>query len=95
MNYIYLSPDICNLIYKYQDDTNLYKMNTNVYDKICKFPDTLFFVNIIFQNNKLIDFLSNDKYKAILNNYGSIGIWTTRKEILKFIKCSDVRRILL
>lgn len=92
MNYIYniLSPDICNLIYKYQDNINLYKINTNVYNNISKFPEKLFYINIIFQNNNLVDKLGN---KSKHDNYGSIGIWANRKEILKFIKYSDVVRI--
>jgi hypothetical protein len=94
MNYIYniLPKDIYNLIYKYQDDEKLYKIDNILYEHICCNLNQLYYIDITFVNINLLKFLYNDLL-TYFSNYGHIKTYKTGKEILKCRNHPDIMKI--
>jgi hypothetical protein len=87
---ISLSPDICNLIYKYHNE-NILKIDKVLYKALCKYPKMERNIIIEFKHNNLYNFIN--KIIENTNNdlcEGHVYIYGNKEQILKFIKHPDI-----
>lgn len=90
-NIIPISFDICNLIYKYENE-NILKIEKLLYKALLKYPEVERNILIEFKHNNLFAFINSFMKNNELCD-GHIFMYGNKKQILQLIKHPDIINI--